>query len=966
MRHDFMSLKWQVAISVSLILICGFGIITSLGHSNLQQTYINERGRVYEDRQRSVNTALKSIQLQLTRIASHLQGLASQNTDSDIVKSKLSQVIHTNWDQLSFDWGVDSLMLYGPEGEVWQAMGKPIIQNLVSQQWLDDAHRSEAPLDKVLCRRSCWQFVAVPVLVNANQNGVMILVSSLEDAVIEFQNSTAADVGILVPQNNQTIKSNSEQRRLKAWQRDIVALTNAPKNLFALQSIAEQIPLEFLKSQRLQTSIGKRQLEVSLIPLAGLDASHGASLIILEDVASDLAGLDRALSLFLLTAFGILVLAEVALIWLLSSPMAQLKQVAEILPKLALGNKDRNLVELGTPVGARRLRNETHELQDAARVLASKLNDLDTQVKIRTRGLKVRSRELLAEKNFVTTLLNSIHAVILTQDKQGNIQLINQEGKNLLGIDEGSLAELNYLNYLQLDDHRRIHQAMQDIYHHKITQFRHECDVVCNQGNLLHMEWHHSLIAGDNNSSAKILSVGLDLTARKAAENDLAWMADHDSLTELFNRRRFQKEFEHILKRSRRNQRPGALIFFDIDQFKLINDTSGHPAGDRLLCEVANRLSNGLRDVDVVARLGGDEFAVLVEEMSFEDTITLTQKICKLIGDIEVDLDESSHKITVSLGIALFPEHGDTVDELLTNVDLAMYKAKAKANGRSNWHVYSADTLDKYEMRNRMDWKAKIQKSLELNRFILYYQPILDIKANTISHYEALVRMQDEDGGIIAPANFIHVAEKTGQILQIDRFVVKQAMRDLSKFTQQGHDISISVNVSAKALSNSEFTSNLAKTAKEIDIDKSKLIFELTETSAVDDIETTAEIIAISRELGYKFSIDDFGIGYSSWFYLRKLPVDFVKIDGSFVRNLGSKKEDGLFVKAINDVAQGLGKKTIAEFVETKESLQQLKELGIDFAQGYYIGKPQADILINSLNGSDSKSALPLEKLKLV
>ncbi|WP_299771664.1 EAL domain-containing protein [uncultured Pseudoteredinibacter sp.] len=945
MRAGFLSLKWQVAISVSLILFLGIGLITSFGQKNLEETFIQERERILKDRQRSINTALLSIQGQLLHLAGHLQGQAAQRTEPNSLRERLSDSIHSNWDQLNFEWEVDAVLLYGSEQEPWLHLGLPTMQSLLPKEWLNAVYSSESPLDKILCRHSCWQVVAVPVLIDTNQNGVMILVKSLVDAVIEFQQSTAADVGILIPQNGSRSSAQTTLRSLPSWQHDIVALTGGPSAQQALQTLSSSTAFQNLVNQRRVLAYKQQNLELAAINLSGQTPSEQASVLIIEDVSVPLNELNSTIRTLLWAALVILISAEIALLWILWRPMSQLKKVATVLPELA--RNDRNRLELLPKVSESSilLRNEIHNLQDSSVDLAEKLAEMDEQIKLRTRGLKIRSRELLTEKNFATTLINNVQAIILTQDKDGKIHLINNEGCNLLGVamsaDNQSKDSLNFIDCFGFRENEIVNHGIAALSQGPGNSFQHEGELSL-RGQNYYMQWKHSLLPG---KEEMILTVGIDLSGRKAAEDNLAWLADHDHLTKLFNRRHFQREFEQILKRSHRNKRAGALFFFDIDQFKVINDTSGHPAGDRLLCEVANHLSLGVRNIDVFARLGGDEFALLVEEINDEGIIILAQKLCDIVGSIEVDLNGLKHKISISTGIVKFPAHGQGVEELMANVDLAMYKAKANNNGRSNWQMYSASSSSKGELVKTVDWQARIRSALDEERLVLYYQPIYNVNEKSISHYEALVRMLDEHGNIIPPGQFIPIAEQTGLIMELDQYVVQQAIKDLSRFQSQGQDIHIAINISAKALASGEFIQSLTQVTMNRESLHGKIIFELTETAAVEDVHITADIINSCKRMGYLFSIDDFGKGYASWFYLRELPVDYVKIDGSFVRNLASSKEDYLFVQAINNVAQGLGKKTVAEFVENAESLELIRELGIDYAQGYYIGKPAEQLL---------------------
>lgn len=945
MRAGFLSLKWQVAISVSLILFLGIGLITIFGQNNLEQTFIQERDRILKDRQRSINTALFSIQKQLLHIAGHLQGQAAQLDPDLSLRKRLSQTVHSNWDQLNFEWEVDAVLLYGSDQEAWLQLGLPSMQSLLPKEWLNAVYRSESPLDKILCRHSCWQVVAVPVLIDTDQNGVMILVKSLVDAVIEFQQSTAADVGILIPPGESENTLQNPLRRIPNWQRDIVALTGGASAQEALQTLSQEVDLSNLVNKRKVLPFKQQNLELAIVSLSAQSPAEQASVLIIEDVSAQLNELHSTIKTLLLSALVILISAEIALLGLLWSPMSQLRKVATVLPELARNDRNRLDILPQLPQKSGLLRNEIHNLQDSSVDLAEKLAEMDEQIKLRTRGLKIRSRELLAEKNFATTLINNVQAIILTQDKEGNIHLINNEGCNLLGTamtaDNTTKESLNFFSSFGFIENDVVTQGVSALIQNHGNSFQHEGELEL-RGQNYYMQWKHSLLPGKDEM---ILTVGIDLSGRKAAEDNLAWLADHDHLTKLFNRRHFQREFEQILKRSHRNQRSGALFFFDIDQFKVINDTSGHPAGDRLLCEVANHLSLGIRNIDVFARLGGDEFGLLVEEINDEGIIILAQKLCDIVGNIEVNLEGLKHKISISIGIVRFPAHGKEVDELMANVDLAMYKAKANNNGRSNWQMYSASTSRKGELVKTVDWQARIRNALDLQRLTLYYQPIYDIKNKAISHYEALLRMLDEQGNIIPPGQFIPIAEQTGLIRELDQYVVKQAIRDLLRFQREGQDIHIAINISANTLASGEFIQSLTQVTLDSDTLHGKIIFELTETAAVEDVQTTADIINSCKRMGYHFSIDDFGKGYASWFYLRELPVDYVKIDGSFVHNLASSKEDYLFVQAINDVAQGLGKKTVAEFVEDAESLALIEELGIDYAQGYYIGKPAEQLL---------------------
>jgi len=952
MKPFFLSLKWQAAISVSLILLLGVGLVTYFGQKNLEQTYLGQRNRVYQDRQQTLNTALLAPQRQMINIANHMQGIAARRTLSSSFTAQtakssvnLSTVLEQNWDQLNFEWGLSSISVYSPQGEIISTLGSPLIERLLPKSWVIEVARAEQPMAQIHCDRSCRQIVAVPTLLDNNSIGVLVLSMDLADVVLEFQSVTKADVGILVAQTAEAESHNL--RSLKAWRHNIVALTGTPSSYEILNAFAARQPMSILSSQRFLQRWGTYDYEISMLHLTGAIATGGASLIVLENVSADLQRLDSTLSNLFISSLVIFLLAETALLYLLSVPMARLRRVSRILPKLAGKDRENILQELQLPKQKPRISNEIHDLFDSATLLSSTLHELDEEVKQRTLNLRLKGDELRKEHDFVTSLLNNVQAIILTQDHDGNINQLNAEGLKLFGLDQHRLEKHNFLDFVEQEDRAAIVAGLQPLFSGGVKQFHHESNLHSLRETAIFIDWHHSKLPDSPEHEPLVLSVGLDLTARKHAETKLAWLADHDPLTELPNRRRFHSEFETILIKSKRNGREGALIFCDVDQFKTINDTSGHPVGDQLLREMARKLARSIREVDILARLGGDEFAIIIEETNRDGAIALATKISEVMSDMELVSGHTTHKITLSIGIALFPEHGSTVDELMANADLAMYKSKDSDKARNSWSIYSLDDPQNLWMQEQVSWKARIQKALVEERFILYYQPIYDIRDDSACHYEALLRMLDQQGNIVPPNMFIPVAEKTGLIYDIDRYVLKHAVKALKDFSRRGRNVTLSVNLSATAIAKIDFIATIEGLVNQHGAERSRLIFELTETSAVEDVTTTAEVIRKCRRLGYQFSLDDFGSGYASWFYLRQLPVDFVKIDGSFVQNLPTNNEDRLFVTAINNVAQGLGKKTIAEYVEDAETLEILRHMGVDYAQGYYIGKPQPQLLDN-------------------
>lgn len=424
------------------------------------------------------------------------------------------------------------------------------------------------------------------------------------------------------------------------------------------------------------------------------------------------------------------------------------------------------------------------------------------------------------------------------------------------------------------------------------------------------------------------------LGARLEAEQNLVWLADHDPLTNLYNRRRFQEVFDRILALSVRYRRTGAVLFLDLDQFKYVNDLSGHQAGDALLLLVASTLRDAVRHSDILARLGGDEFALVLPEGGAEEAIFMANKLQHDLKQVEFESNGRVHKISCSIGITLFPDHGSSLNDLLANADMAMYQAKEAGGGR--WHLYSPDELAKELLASRAKWRERISQALLDDAFVLHYQPIFDIREKRVTRFETLVRMRDSAGRLVFPDNFIPVAEQSGQIHEIDRWVIRKAIERVKATAGLG----LSVNLSGRVLDDPSLLEWFHQELQQSGIDPSRLIVEITETAAVANVQDAIKFMREIKALGCRFALDDFGSGFSSFAYLKQLPVDIVKIDGAFIQHLATSAEDQLFVKALTDVAKGLGKTTVAEFVENAETLRLLEDFGVDFAQGYHIGRP--------------------------
>lgn len=431
-----------------------------------------------------------------------------------------------------------------------------------------------------------------------------------------------------------------------------------------------------------------------------------------------------------------------------------------------------------------------------------------------------------------------------------------------------------------------------------------------------------------------------DVTRERQTAEQLIYLAERDSLTGLFNRRRFQEELARMLADADRRRTTGALLFFDLDEFKYVNDTFGHRAGDAMLIRVAAEVGTLVRRNEIIARLGGDEFAVLLPECNEAEAVQLAERIIRAISQIPFRFEQQNLRLTTSLGIAMYPAHGADAEELVARADTAMYQAKEA--GKNAWRVYRSDRDTTREMLGRLSWQERIRNALAKDLLQLHFQGIYRARDHALHHLEVLVRMVDEaePDNIIMPGHFIGYAEKSGTIREIDRWVIAESIRLLAHAPQLPP---LAVNISGRSFEDPTLPQFIADRLAEARVNPARLLFELTETSAVTDLHDAQRFIEALRTTGCTVCLDDFGTGFSSFAYLKHLRADVLKIDGLFIRDLPNDRDNQVFVKSIVDVARGMRKLTIAEFVEDAETLTLLKRFGVDMVQGYHLDTPRGD-----------------------
>lgn len=420
---------------------------------------------------------------------------------------------------------------------------------------------------------------------------------------------------------------------------------------------------------------------------------------------------------------------------------------------------------------------------------------------------------------------------------------------------------------------------------------------------------------------------------RRSTAQQLDWLGNHDPLTHLLNRQGFMAGLEGMVAHAERYGHEGALLLLDIDHFSEINDVHGHQYGDQLLMTVATLLRRMLRPSDLLGRLSADEFLIALPQSTASEALECAQRLCAEIRD-GGEARQREQMVSLSVGITVFPTSETAVDELMTQANLALHQAREVDH--ESIHLFSEQDALREDFNERVRWRQRINEALLEGRFALYFQPVVRIADGSIHHFESLLRLHDAAGNVVSPGEFIPVAEQTGQIVDIDQWVVGAAIERLR--AQPG--LRLSVNLSARTMQRVSLLEDIPQQLQAHGVSPERLILEVTETVAMQSLSGTSDIMRRLSARGCSFALDDFGSGYASYAYLRQLPVQEVKIDGAFVRHLADNEDDRVFVKSISEMLRGLGKSVVAEFVETEDVLRILAELEVELAQGYLLGRP--------------------------
>jgi len=558
---------------------------------------------------------------------------------------------------------------------------------------------------------------------------------------------------------------------------------------------------------------------------------------------------------------------------------------------------------------------------------------------------KLYEEALFREKESAQITLQSIGDGVITTDAKGVIDYLNPVAESLSGwrLEDGQGRAIEEIFRAF---HEETCEPLENPLAVAIRRTRSIKSVrpmllIRRDGNEIYVESTASPIRDGSGAVSGGVLVFHDVSEARELNRRLSYHASHDVLTGLVNRREFENRMERALKSAKAQETSYALCCLDLDQFKIVNDTCGHSAGDALLGQVGALLKSKVRWRDTLARLGGDEFGILLESCTLDDAMRTAESLREAVRNFKFTWEERTFRLGASIGVVPLAAENADVASVLSAADSACQAAKEA--GRNRVHSFAENDIDLMRRRREMQWAARINTALEEGRFELFRQAIMPLQVpETGVHYELLLRMRDEAGKIVPPDNFIAAAERYGIMPQIDRWVLENAFRWLVSEADEREKLAMcSINLSGQSLGDDKFLPFVIDQFHRSGLDASKICFEITETAAIASFSQANRFIQALKELGCKFALDDFGSGLSSFGYLKHFPVDYLKIDGSFVKEILHDPIDREMVRSINEIGHLTGKRTIAEFAENLDIINMLRNLGVDYAQGYGVSQPQ-------------------------
>lgn len=922
-KTGFMSLKWKLFILMAVAFT-----FVAIGIS--AATYMFQERQLQRERQFHLERNSRELSAQISRTQQSLIKRL-EYINYGVLQSK-AQLTTEQYVKGITEQAPNLMLISGMQNiSIMDVDGNLLYSNDWSRNeaFIDVTHQAiekEQPVVSTYCATSCFVYAAIPVLTE-NQTLSIAASTPLSDVISETYQASGWDVGIYLPtQGGASVDDH--------WSNHVLALSNHAMLMPRLQQVANA---ELSAgNQNLIFSANSSIYELVRLPISLSGSANGYWLLV-GDVTESYAAIKENTLQLLGVSWCALVLCALWLARLAQPNLTGLGVIPKVMSALAKHDYEeaRSNLTKQSKLFTKLYPDELSILAQSATDMAVELERLDLEMEDRNKNLQLSNLELAKQRDFVSGLLDNAQAVIVLQDSAGKCRSINKFGRLLVGKTERECLQSSFEKLFgSLDAPSRVNLEHVCSGHRRL--YRHETQMLSCDGIKTTLSWMHSTLLNQDEGNA-VLSIGMDITEQKQVQHQLHWLAIHDPLTELLNRSGLQRKLQSSIYLAKQEERTLALLFCDLDHFKRINDAFGHPIGDKLLTMVADNLTTLLNNKGVLSRWGGDEFVVLLDDLR---DLSEVQEIAELVQNRLSGvylLDEKEVFISASVGISVYPDHGQDATTLIKNADVALFKAKQ--DGRKQIVTYSAEHNAAYEEQISLD--TDLRYALIRDELYLHYQPQVCAKTQRIVGAEALLRWNHPRHGFIPPDRFIPLAEESGQIIEIGEWVLKTACQQLQQWQPYvGDDFKLSVNVAGPQLIEPDFLARVRAVVDRTAIIPEQLELEITETFIMTHTESTVAKLSQLKELGITIAIDDFGTGYSSLSYLKSLPIDKLKIDKSFVFDIGRSNDDEEIARAIIALGHSLGLSVLAEGVETQQQADFLSKEKCDLFQGYFFSRP--------------------------
>lgn len=933
--RSFSSFKTQLVHKVFIASIISWLLFLIFFAFNLENNYQENRAVRQSDIEYYLSTLLTDTSNLVKTTSKHISRLVFQEkTPFEMSNEERDQRLNDIWKTLDLTFtNRIEMRHYNTRGELlnlWNGSHKLLVHgSRLPDSLLERALSSPKGINIISCSDYCYISHVRSLALHTNSSGLLQLSLSADRFVQQLKNTHGSDVYILNPNN-----SINPDLLLDGKPYTLDSATSATRYS---QVIRQRTNFQSTEHAELPINNTSYELQFIATPQSHIQPEFQDSLpyfIFATDITLDRQHFENFIVNVLLGSVLIMLITLCITYYLLSKPLNNLIHISKTFPLMGRGDFQQAHADL-QEVSFQKNQHELSHIHNAAVELTQQLEDLHTEIEHKNLYLAQTLEERSAERNYFHSLLDTAEAMMLTCDEDHRITMCNKYAldhlnKTLHEVLGHSFVEL-FISPDASEDEKSYSLPTR-----KPQVVKYELPFTKASGESRLFSWTHNTVTKPN-GECSIFSIGIDISSRWEYENHIQHLANHDFLTSLYNRRYFSKSLADLVKESETI----TLIYVDINHFKLVNDIQGHAVGDQLLISITQILQTHCPDGTLIGRIGGDEFGIAIANRSREFIKELAETIIHQIAQLNIFTSgEAIRKISASIGIACYPEDANTLDKLAAYADAAMYENKRTRSG--SYHFYNGDEVMLRRVRESKRWNDIVRDALNKDRIRAYFQPVVKTEGMTISHYEVLARLVDEnDEPLYTPAHFIEFVEKSQLIVQFDHHIIDQALKQAHKLTEFP---TLMINLSNVTISTEGTIEYILERILHYQYPTDKIVFEITETSAIDDIEQANSFINRLREEGIRFALDDFGTGYSSLSYLKQLPVDFLKIDRSLVQGLLSDAKAPEVLKSIVLLTRSYNMKVIAEGIEQSEFIDLIKELGIDYMQGFYFSQAQQHI----------------------